>query len=188
MKCPSCLNPLDAPAPVCPHCRFSLQRLDTKFGFVPAHSRFLTDRTGQLPLDEMTQLRAMLRLFQTKFPQSTLSVFITELARGTSVSEYAFWMANRAKFSAGDKTLGNNFSLLLVVDLAGQTAALTVGYGMERYVSEQDLKSILDDFANSARDNGLAGGLRAAIDSTTRRLRELSDSPPPSVKLEPATA
>lgn len=164
-----------------------MQRLDSKFGFVPAHSRFLTDRTGQLPLDEMNQLRAVLRLFQTKFPQSLFSIFITELPRGTSVTEYAFWMANRAKFSSGEKINEENFNLLLLVDLPGRAAALTVGYGLEPYVSEQDLKSILDDFANGVRDGNLAAGLRAAIDSTTRRLRELSDSPP-SAKLETALA
>lgn len=187
MKCPSCLKPLEAPVPRCPECRLSLQRLDTKFGLVPAHSRFLTDRTGQLPLDEMNQLRAALRLFQKKFPQSLFSIFVMELARGTSVTEYAFWLANRAKFSSAEKTGGENFSLLLVIDLAGKAAALTVGYGLEPYVSEQDLKSILDDFANGMRDGGLADGLRACIDSMTRRLRELSANPRPAERaLAPA--
>jgi len=174
MKCPSCANTLEAPAPRCPHCKLSLQRLDSKFGLVPAHSRFLTDRTGKLPLDEMTQLRAALRLFQKKFPQSLFSVFLTELPRGTSVAEYGFWLANRAKFSSVEKTEGENFNLLLVIDLAGNAAALTVGYGLERYVPEQDLKSVLDDFANGVRDGGLAAGLRVGLDSVTRRLRELS--------------
>ena len=148
--------------------------MDMKFGIVPAHSRFLTDRTGKLPLDEMTQLRADLRLFQKKFPQSIFSIFITELPRDASVAEYAFWLANRAKFSSGEKTYGENFHLLLVIDLAGSAAALTVGYGLERHVPEQDLKAVLDDFAAGMRDNDLAAGLRAAIESLTRRLRELS--------------
>ncbi len=178
MKCPSCAQLLQEAAPRCPHCRLSLQRLDTKFGLVPAHSRFLTDRTGRMALDEMTQLRAALRLFQKKFPQSIFSIFVTELPRGTAVAEYAFWMANRAKFNSGEKTEGENFNLLLVIDLTGNTAALTVGYGLERYVPEQDLKSVLDDLANGMRDDGLAAGLRAGIDSMTRRLRELSINAP----------
>ena len=161
--------------------------MDLKFGIVPAHSRFLTDRTGRLPLDQMTQLRAALRLFQKKFPQSLFSIFITDLPRGASAAEFAFWMANRAKFSSGEKTLGENFNLLLVLDLAGNAATLTVGYGLERYLSEQDLKTVLDDFSNAMRDDDLAAGLRAAIDSMTRRLRELSSNPAPQT-LAPASA
>ena len=187
MKCPSCANPITAPEPRCPHCRLSLQRLDMKFGLVPAHSRFLTDRTGKLPLEQMTQLRAALRLFQKKFPQSLFSIFITELPRGSSATEYAFWMANRAKFNSGEKTQGENFNLLFVIDLASQTAALTVGYGMERYLAEQDLKSVLDDFASALRDDDLSAGLRAAIDYMTRRLRELSqNAPAPNLQTVPA--
>jgi len=170
MKCPSCAHPFDQAVERCPHCKLSLQRLDMKFGIVPAHSRFLSDRSGKLPIEEMTQLRAELRLFQKKFPQSLFSIFITELPRATSVTEYAFWLANRAKFSSGEKTLGENFNLLLVIDLAGSNAALTAGYGLERHVPEQDLKAVLDDLAAAMRDGGLAAGLRASIESLTRRL------------------
>ena len=174
MKCPSCANALEKPVERCPHCKLSLQRLDMKFGLVPAHSRFLTDRTGKLPLDEMNDLRAALRLFHKKFPESLFSILVTELPPGTSVSEYAFWLGNRAKFSSVETKGNDNFHILMVVDLEGKAAALTVGYGLEPYVPEQDLQTVLNDFADGMRDSGLAAGLHAAIDSLMRRLRELS--------------
>jgi len=185
MKCPSCTALLEFPAPRCPQCKLTLQKLDMKFGLVPAHSRFLTDRSGQLPLDAMKQLRAALRLFQKKFPQSLFSILVTELPGGTSVSEYAFWLANRAKFSSGETTFGENFGVLLVIDLHAHSAALTVGYGLENHVGEEDLKTVLDDFAKGLRDEDLAAGLRAGVVSLTRRLRERS-AVKRETKLEPA--
>ncbi|MDQ6913164.1 MAG: TPM domain-containing protein [Verrucomicrobiota bacterium] len=148
--------------------------MDMKFGLVPAHSRFLTDRSGTLALEDMEQLRAMLRLFQKKFPQTLFSILITELESGMSVAEYAFWLANRAKFGGVDKALADNFNLLLLIDLAGNTAALTVGYGLEPYIQESDLQDVLDELARAMRSHDLAAGLRACIEFLTQRLRVLS--------------
>ncbi|HEX8680013.1 MAG TPA: hypothetical protein VF683_08635, partial [Chthoniobacterales bacterium] len=69
MKCPSCQAALETPQPRCPQCRFSLGKLDLRFGLVPAHSRLFTDRSGTFPLPDIKQLRAQLRLFHRKFPQ-----------------------------------------------------------------------------------------------------------------------
>lgn len=158
--------------------------MDMKFGLVPAHSRFLTDRSGKLPLEDMEQLRAALRLFQKKFPQTLYSIFITELEPGTSVAEYAFWLANRAKFGSVEKRLADNYHLLLLADLASQTAAFTVGYGLEQYVSENELQSVLEDFAAGVRERDLTAGLRATIESLTQRMRMISAQ----AKSQPAAA
>ncbi len=184
MKCPSCAFVLTGPVERCPQCKVSISRLDMKFGLVPAHSRFLTDRTGKLPLEDMEQLRAALRLFQKKFPQTQFSVLIVELAPGTSVAEYAFWLANRAKFGSVEKKFGDNYNLLLVIDLNAGTAVMTVGYGLEPYVTQSDLQHVLDDLAAGMRDGGLTNGLRICIESVTQRLRELSDN----ATTAPATA
>jgi uncharacterized membrane protein YgcG len=185
MKCPSCAAVLEAPGPRCPQCKLSLQKLDIKFGLVPAHSRYLTDRTGLLPLEEMKELRAELRLFEKKFPQAVFSILLTELPPGTSVAEYAFWLANRAKFGALQTRQSANYNILLVIDVAAKSAALTVGYGLERFVPEEELQHTLDDLARAVREDGLAAGLRACIESLTRRLRELS-AKARTVELQPA--
>ncbi|HMJ07076.1 MAG TPA: TPM domain-containing protein [Chthoniobacterales bacterium] len=174
MKCPSCATPLPAPVARCPECKLSLQRLDLKFGMVPRHSRYLSDRSGKLALPEMEEIREALRLFEKKFPQILFSVLVTELPAGSSVGEYAFWMANRARFSSVEKTRSDNFDLLLVIDVISQTAALTTGYGLEPYVREDDLRVALDALAGPLRKGDLAGGIHAALQATIRQLRELS--------------
>jgi uncharacterized membrane protein YgcG len=165
---------LETPQPRCPQCRFSLGKLDLRFGLVPAHSRLFTDRSGTLPLPEIKQIREQLRLFQKKFPQVLLSVFVNDFEPGTSVAEFAFWMANRARFTSSDRVRGENCNLLVVIDLTSGSAALTSGYGLENYVPEQALQDALDEFASTARDEDLAAGIRACIASLTRQLRELA--------------
>lgn len=174
MKCPSCANPLAAPEPRCPTCRISLQKLDMKFGMVPRHSRYLSDRSGTLELPEMEEVREALRLFEKKYPQILFSVFVAEMAPDGSASEYAFWLANRARFSSVEKTEADNFDLLLVIDVTTKVAALTAGYGLEKHVSEQDLQDALEAAANSFAEHKLAEGIQVCVDFLVRRLRKCS--------------
>lgn len=175
MKCPSCAAHLSAPVSRCPECKFSLQRLDMKFGLVPRHSRYLSDRSGRLPIPDMEAIRKELRLFEKKFPQILLSVLVTELPAGSGVNEYAFWMANRARFSSVKKKENDNFDMLLVLDVVAQEAALTTGYGLEPYVNEEVLRSVLEAMAGPLRKGDLPGGIHAGIRALTTKLRECSD-------------
>ena len=149
-----------------------------KFGMVPRHSRYLTDRTGRIATNEMAQMRAELRLFEKKFPQILLSVFVDEIRPGSSVTEFAFWLANRARFSSLEKKGGENFDLLLVIDLASKSAALTSGYGLERSVPEEDLQAALEALAGPLSAGDPAGGVRAMLEALIRRLRTLSRQAP----------
>lgn len=174
MKCPSCRTTVTAPVERCPSCKFALRKSDTKFGRPPLHSRYLTDRSGRLPLSEMAKLRGQLKIFEKKFPQSLFSVFVTELPPGTPVAEYAFWLANRARFSTVEAVGSENFDLLLVIDALAGTAAFTVGYGLEKYLQESDLEDILNAAALSFREGDLPGGILLCVDRTVQRMREIS--------------
>jgi uncharacterized membrane protein YgcG len=174
MKCPSCRTTVTPPGERCPSCKFALRKADAKFGRPPWHSRYLTDRTGLLLLSEMPKLRGELALFEKKFPQSLFSVFITELSPDASVAEYAFWLANRGRFSSLEAVGSENFDLLLVIDAVAGAAAFTVGYGLEKYLQESDLEDILASAAPAFREGDLAGGILICIDRTVQRMREIS--------------
>jgi uncharacterized membrane protein YgcG len=174
VKCPSCGIPLADPAPRCPHCKFALQKVDAKFGAVPRHSSYLTDRSGWLPLPEIARLRALLRLFHKKFPQSLFSIFVADLPEDVSVGEFAFWLSNRARFSSAARVGAENFDLLLVVDLTANAAAFTAGYGFEEHLEESDLLDVLKGLSEGLDDTNLAGGLSNVIERLTRLLRARS--------------
>lgn len=173
MRCPACDAVLAEPSPVCPECEFALHRLDSRFGAVPLHSRYLSDRSSTLTTGEITKLRELLQRFERKFPQSLFSVFVTELPEKMSIRQYAFWLANRAQFSSVEAVGAENFDLLLVLEPVAGSAALTVGYGLEKYLSEEDLRDALATAMPALRGAHLEQGIRICIEEMTRRLSEL---------------
>ena len=120
MKCPSCGVPFSTPPAACPKCKLTLTQLDPKFGLVPYCSRYLSDRSERLTGEEIDNLRAALRLFERKFPQIIFAVLVVNLGEQIPMSEYAFWLGNRARFSSVSAVGPKNFDLLLIVDPQGQ--------------------------------------------------------------------
>ena len=172
MKCPSCRLPLPAAAPQCANCRLTLRRLDTKFGAVPKHSRFVTDRSASLPLRAIKDLRTLLNLFHRKFPQSLFSVFVMPQIDNGTIGEYVFWLANRARFSAFDANAGENFDVLLGIDLARRAAALQIGYGLESYLSEQDLERALAHASSAFAAGDIPRAIHQCVEFVTDRMRD----------------
>ena len=174
MKCPSCGSPFPAPAPQCPNCKLTLRRLDTRFGTVPRHARYLTDRSERLPLPAIRKLRSLLQIFEKKFPQSLFSVFVTDHVQNGSISEYTFWLANRARFSSLEAVAGDNFDLLLGIDVDSGEAALTIGYALENYLTEDDLKSALSAAETAFRTGDFPLGIRECVQFVMSRLRDIA--------------
>jgi uncharacterized membrane protein YgcG len=174
MKCPACRTVFLEPAPQCSTCKLSLGRLDAKFGAVPRHTRYLSDRSGQLPLREIKKLRGLLRIFEKKFPQSLFSVFVTNGVPDGSISEYVFWLANRGGFSSIEAIAGENFDLLLGVDTEAGMAGLVIGYGLENYLMEDDLEAAIAAAENAFRVGDFPHGIRECIEFVTNRMREIA--------------
>jgi uncharacterized membrane protein YgcG len=174
MKCPACRTVFSGPVPQCPTCKLSLLRLDAKFGAVPRHTRYLSDRSGRLPLREIKKLRALLQIFEKKFPQSLFSVFVTNGVPSGLISEYAFWLANRTGFSSIEAVAGDNFDLLLGIDVEAGMAALIIGYGLENYLTEDDLQAALAVAENAFRAGDFSRGIRECVESVMNRMREIA--------------
>lgn len=174
MKCPSCLTALTAPLPQCPVCGLTVERLDTKFGALPRHMQFFTDRSNSLPMRGMNEIRDLLELFNRKFPQSLFSAFVLPELKNGTIAEYTFWLANRGRFNPDDPLGADNFDLLLGVDLHRRAAALLVGYGLENYLTEQDLDNALMQAASEFRVNDIIGGIRSCVTFVTEQLRDIA--------------
>ena len=174
MKCPSCGAPFATPVPQCPACQLTLPRLDAKFGTVPRHSRYFTDRSGRLPLHEIKKLRGLLEIFRKKFPQSLFSVFVIDHVQDGSIAEYTFWLFNRARFSSVEGVEGDDFDLLLGIDLESGAAALTIGYGLENYVTEEDLQAALAAAQNAFRAGDYCLGIRECVMFMMNRMRDIA--------------
>jgi uncharacterized membrane protein YgcG len=174
MKCPACRTAFSEPAPQCPTCQLSLRTLDAKFGAVPRQTRYLSDRSGRLPQRKIKKLRNLLQVFGKKFPQSLFSVFVINGVPNGSISDYAFWLANRTGFSSLEAVAGDNFDILLGIDLEAGMAALTIGYGLENYLTEDDLQAALAIAENAFRSGDFPRGIRECIESMMKRMREIA--------------
>jgi len=161
------------PVPQCPHCGLSLPGLDLKFGAIPRHSPFVSDSTGRLTAREISQLEEVFRLFSRKFPQSRFSVFLTSQIPNGVIGEYAFWLMNRARFGFTEAAGGENFDLLLVIDVEQMAAALVAGYGLENYVTERDLERALAEAATDFHRSDWVRGIHSCVDCMTNRMREI---------------
>jgi uncharacterized membrane protein YgcG len=174
MKCPSCNTTFGTPAAQCPQCRLTLRRLDIKFGALPRRSRYFTDRTGRLHLSAIREMRGMLRLFMRKFPQCHLSVLIVDRVINGTIGEYVFWLANRGRYSSLESVGAENFDLLLGIDAEAGAAALVVGYGLENYLSEQDLRDALTEAGGPFQAGDFPGGIRHCVEFMTNRMRDIA--------------
>jgi uncharacterized membrane protein YgcG len=186
MRCPNCEVAFATPIPECPACKLALNRLDAKFGAVPRHTRYLTDRSGKLPLPAIQKLRGLLQIFEKKFPQAVFSVFITDHVPGGSISEYTFWLANRARLSI-DAVAGDNFDLLLGINLNSGEAALTVGYGLENYLTENDLESALSSARDAFSIGDMPRGIRECVRFVMNRMREVAKANEPQTTVPVTT-
>jgi uncharacterized membrane protein YgcG len=151
-----------------------LRQLDLKFGAAPKHSGYLTDQALILSAQSNNRLCRLLQLFQSRFPQSLFSAFLTELPARTPLEEYIFWLANRVHFSSGESIGENNFDLLLVVDAAGGEAGLAIGYGLESFVGEETLRDALAAGRAAFARQDWSAGIERCVDRMTESLREIS--------------
>ena len=172
MKCPSCLGLLETATPKCPRCGLTMRRLDVKFGVVPHQLAFLTDRHGHLLAREARVLRLLLHSFHGRFPQSLFSVFLSEQLPGP-IGEYTFWMANRARLGSIEATGADNFDLLLGIDVDDRAAALAIGYGLEHYLTENDLERVLAAASGAFHAGDFARGIRICLELVTEKMKNL---------------
>ena len=71
MKCPRCVQRVHRSALQCPHCGFSLAKVDEIFGAQDVRLHCLTDAAGVLRKKERERARGLLEDFQQRFQHFT---------------------------------------------------------------------------------------------------------------------
>jgi uncharacterized membrane protein YgcG len=98
---------------------------------------------------------------------------MTNQVPDSTIGEYAFWLMNRARFGFLEAVEGNNFDLLLAIDVEKGAAALVAGYGLENYVPERDLERALAEGASGFHAGDFGQGVRACVEFMMNRMREI---------------
>ena len=134
---------------MCPHCGFSLENLDKKYGRDSIPYRRVCDNAGALRQQDRVKLNALLEKLERRIPPVLLSVYFPNILEPFSLIPHSFWVMNHltvdeAGFPSHQGPLDPQWLLILVLDVRTDTACFMWGYELDPYV-EPDLinKSIM---------------------------------------------
>jgi uncharacterized membrane protein YgcG len=173
MHCPFCQAPVFEAIAQCTSCGFSLDRVEAFFGEMPRLEAGVSDLAGLFrPGDARRIAEASARLHE-RFPQVTCSIVTTSLEPSQPLTAYAFWLFNRAGIFRDMQRGSKSRGVLLALDAANARASLMIGYGLEPFVSQEDLREIIDEGAPHFARQFWVEGIVTVLARTTARLSEI---------------
>lgn len=146
-------------------------------------------------LNDSCRLSVLDRLdrFEAMFPQLFFAVYIDALPGGTSLREFGFWLLNRGAVGSIDISRPNENGVLLVLDLNGSGASLTIGYGLEQALGNQAIGRYLSRAWTAWRVGDFRGGIVCCVDAVSlglskagkrisERQSQVADGLPPGLR------
>ena len=170
MRCPYCRTRLTETAVECPKCVLTLDRASALLGAVPRLGRGVCDTTGVLGRAEIQKLAKACTKLGWHFPQVSLDILVHGFPQEHPFELYVFWLFNCGGFSSESAKGGANHSILLALDPAQGKSALTVGYGLEPFLSDDALDHLLALSEPAWRAKDWSRGLQEVITGLDRLL------------------
>lgn len=127
----------------CTRCGFSLEIAEKHLGIPPMLASLVSDPQQVLSRAEVRAIEKAVHECEERFPQITFAVVLTEVHADVTPSIHAFWLFNRGSLSSAVEKGGKNHRVLLLIDIAAPRAAVIIGYGLEPFVSEEQLEACL---------------------------------------------
>lgn len=164
MRCPYCRTALTELTSECPGCQLNLSRATALLGPVPRIENGVSDHCEAFTPKERKDLLQRVHALQERFPQVRLQVLCHHFPDTQPFPLYVFWIFNMGGISRDPEKAGHNRTILLVLDPLGHKSALTVGYGLEPFLTEAALDQVLELASPAWTDQAWAEGTTAAID------------------------
>ncbi|WP_265593874.1 TPM domain-containing protein [Haloferula sp. BvORR071] len=144
MRCPYCRNPLAETAVECLHCHLTLDRATAILGAVPRLGQGIFDSCRVLSKKEVQKIVKSGSKLTWQFPQTQLHVLLHEFPREHPFALHVFWVFNCGGFSTESHRGPDNHAILLALDPVQGKSALTVGYGLEPFLSDEAMDHLLE--------------------------------------------
>lgn len=164
MRCPYCAAPLQEDSPECPGCRLDLRRAAQLLGPVPRTEPGLCDSTSALSATERKRIRKRIDELARRFPQVRPQLVFRHFSDGHPIGLHAFWIFNLAAFSSDAENHGQNHGVLLLVDPVAGESAITPGYGLEPFLTHDELDDLLGMAESGWNDKDWCGGTLTLLD------------------------
>ncbi len=146
----------------------TLEQIDNLAGTVPRRDMLVMDYQAALTPGQTRRLNNLVALLGKRFPQSTFAVMFFPSPLPPLL--YTFWMANRAKHGPCTAVFGRNFSVFLLVDTDARSAAVSVGYGLERFLPRETLATCLEAGRRQLVVGRTAAGVERILKSLARAM------------------
>ena len=106
--------------------------------------RKFIDREGYLTREDIKRGQHAMEKLRAHFPQLTLCTCVAKVPEGVSISEFGFWLFNQS-VPNGQRMIDRRIhSILLCIDPTNGEASLTVGYGLDPFIDDDDLTDCLN--------------------------------------------
>ncbi len=131
---------------------------------VPVLHQHVTDTTGTLSAEQISQLEAQLVALEQR-KGSQVAVLIVPTLDGQAIEEYSLAVAEKNKIGRGKVDDG----LLLMIAKDDHKARIEVGYGLEGAIPDAIASRVIREYlAPHFRQNDYFGGLQEAIGVLTK--------------------
>ena len=172
VTCPGCHRVLPGPVEQCPVCAYNAWTCVDHFPYpAPSLDRYV-DVENRLTNDDRARLDRVIESVEADMPQVRLHVCLVRLLPGTDARECGFWMMNAAIPRDDEEAEHRPWSVLLLIDLAGSTASATVGYGLDPFVSDAQLKAALSEGREDWQAANWTGGVHKFVHGLHQALRQ----------------
>jgi hypothetical protein len=113
------------------------------FPYSPPPLERYIDVENRLTNDDRAKIDRAIGELEGDLPQVRVMVCIVKLLPGTDARECGFWMLNASIPRDEEETRHRPWSVLLLIDTGISAASATVGYGLDPFVSDQQLRAAL---------------------------------------------
>lgn len=127
----------------CPACGYNAWTCVDHFPYPPPPLERFVDVENKLTNEHRARIDAAIESLEREMPQVRLHICLVRLLPRTDVRECGFWLLNASIPRDEDEGQRRPWSALLVIDLATSSASATVGYGLDRFVSDEALRGAL---------------------------------------------
>lgn len=171
MKCPRCVQNIHRAAASCPHCGFTLNEADQRFGTGDVRLSRLADTAGILRRRERDRVGQTMEAFDRRFPQLFIAVYTGALGEIDQLRQFGFWLLNRGAFEDVPVEKPNAAGILMLIDPESKAAGITFGYLLDPFLEEGDTFDCLSRAHSHWLEGRYADGIIKAIQQLETVLR-----------------
>ena len=172
ITCPGCHAVLPVPVDQCPFCAYNAWTCVDHFPYSPPPLDRYIDVENRLTNEDRARLDKAIDAVENDLPQVRLFVCLVKLLPGTDTRECGFWMLNASVPRDEEEASHRPWSVLLLLDTQSFTASATVGYGLDPFVSDPQLRAALTAAQPEWQAGHFSGGVIKFIQQLHHALKQ----------------